>query len=320
MVLQNSEHASGCFAKMADHEKVLCEDWAVFYHTYSYAALIYELQAAVAAVLYQFPSRQSTLPRILVSDFARLPDAPALIREFRDRFSKDRMDHHPEYRAVGISAMCSLVALGPEVSTPTAFLAGFSQEDLSFTDALMKSLASCYIPQAKIKRLASEIVALSERYGLDVSKFNGRACASGKAGHLLQIFVHRSCLDEIAYAALPYGELDEARHMISDWLAGDFPTNFGQARLVANPKAFTNSDRVRMFTMSADPTFHNNRALFQESLVRLIEGALDTPALRETAIEGIAAGVLPSWVAKQESRAEVGISSGLKSWASRLHR
>ncbi|CAK0828952.1 unnamed protein product [Prorocentrum cordatum] len=319
MVLQSNEHAMRCFATMAHHEEVLCEEWAVFYHTYSYAALIYELQAAVAAVLYRFPSGQSTLPRILVSDFAQLPDAPSLIGKFREKFSKDRMDHHPEYRAVAISTMCSLVALGPEVSTPTAFLAGFSQEDLSFTDALMKSLASCYIPQAKIKRLAVDIVRLSEEYGLDVSKYGGKACASGKAGHLLQIFVHRSRLDEIAYAALPYGEIDEERHLISDWLGGDFPMNFGQARLVANPKAFTNSDRVRMFTVSADPTFHGNRAAFQEALVRLIEGALDTPALRQTAIQGIATGVLPSWVAKQEAKAEVGsTSSGLKSLASRL--
>ncbi|CAK0804963.1 unnamed protein product [Prorocentrum cordatum] len=68
MVLQNSEHATRCFATMAHHEEVLCEEWAVFYYAYLYAALIYELQAAVAAVLYQLPSVQSTLPRTLVSE------------------------------------------------------------------------------------------------------------------------------------------------------------------------------------------------------------------------------------------------------------
>ena len=50
------------------------------------------------------------------------------------------------------------------------------------------------------------IVALSEKHGLDVSQFGGKRCASGRAGHMLQIFVKRNLVDRYLYAALPYGD------------------------------------------------------------------------------------------------------------------
>lgn len=60
-----------------------------------------------------------------------------------------------------------------------------------------------------VKKLAKEIVALSEKHGLDVSQFGGKHCASGRPGHLLQIFVQRNLVDKFVYAALPYGWLTD---------------------------------------------------------------------------------------------------------------
>lgn len=46
-------HGKACFDKMIENEARLCGEWACFYHSYSYAALLFEVQAAVAAVLFR---------------------------------------------------------------------------------------------------------------------------------------------------------------------------------------------------------------------------------------------------------------------------
>lgn len=301
-ILDYHPHAQACFNEFAGNEERLCGEWAVFYHSYSFAALIYELQAAIAAALFGFPASKCTLPRILLADFAGTPDAAALVEQFKSRFKTQMLDHHPDYRAVAISVMCSLVALGPEVSTPTMFLAGFSQYDLSFVHVLHKTLSACHVPRHKIEHMATEIVALAGRYGLDVSRFGGSECESGKNGHLLQIFIRRTVLDRLAYASKPYGPLDSKRHPISSWLASDAKTNHGQARILAHPKWFLSPRYVRMFIASADPTFHERRPAFQLELVRMVNEAYSSPEIRQRAAGDILEGVVPDWWAQQEGR------------------
>jgi len=317
-VLQFNEHADMCFKRFARLEEELCGEWAVFYHSYSYAALIYELHAAVGATLFQFRSQDSTLPRLLMYDFEQLSNATSLIDEFSARFANDRMDHHPDYRAVAISAMCSLVALGPEVSTPVMFLAGFSQKDLSFSGVLEKALASCYIPRLKIKQLAADIIKLSEKYGLDVSEYGGQPCESRKNGHLLQICIKRNLLDELAYASKPYGEVDHVRQPFSDWLSSDLPMNFGQARIVAHPKFFMSPSCVRMNVASADPNFHESRPRYQEELIALIEAAYASdPKSRSAAASGISGGREPEWRSSVHARSSEILTSASASLRSR---
>ena len=48
--------------------------WAVFYHSYSAAALLYEVQAAIANVLFRFKSRFAVLPRLLYKPFPNFFD------------------------------------------------------------------------------------------------------------------------------------------------------------------------------------------------------------------------------------------------------
>jgi len=294
-ILDYHPHVKACFDEFASNEERLCGEWAVFYHSYSYSALIYELQAAIAATLFGFPASRSTLPRILLADFARTPDAAALVEQFKTRFKTQKLDHHPDYRAVAISVMCSLVALGPEVSTPTMFLAGFSQFDLSFMHVLHKTLAECHIPKHKVEQIAARVIALSEKYGLDVSRFGGKASETGRSGHMLQIFVRRSMLDRLVYSSKPYGPLDPQRHPISAWLASDAKTNHGQARILAHPKWFLSPRYVRMFMASADQRFHEQRPSFQLELVKMISEAFSPPEVRQKAAADILNGVVPDW-------------------------
>jgi len=294
-VIQNNAHAVERFAELAAYEEHNCGEWAVFYHSYSCAAIIYEVHAAVAKALFGFPSHQSPLPRLLVSDFAETPSAASLVERYNKEFVSNRRDHNPSYRKVAISTMCSLVALGPEASTPIIFMYGYSEKDISYSGVLENFLTSLLVPKKEIKKLSKSIIALSERHGLDVTQFGGKQCASGLPGHLLQIFIKRRLLDDLAYAAKPYGCLDKERHPISQWLNGDNSFNYGQARVVAHPKCFLSQKCVKMHIASADPVFHKNRARFQEELVALLSGIWKNKAAKERVATTIYGGVLPDW-------------------------
>ncbi|CAK0792546.1 unnamed protein product [Prorocentrum cordatum] len=302
-VLEHNPHARECFAKLAANEEALCDEWAAFYHSYSFAALVYEVHAAVAAVLFRFRSEFASLPRLLAGEFATMPNAKALLDRFNREFASSSKDHHPAFRKVAISAMCSLVALGPEASTPVVFVSGYSEKDLNFLSVLEGLLISCYVPKSKVKKLASSIIALSEQHGLDVSQFGGKPCESRNAGHLLQIFIKRKLVDQLAYASQPYGLLDPDRHPLSDWVNGDVNANYGQVRVLAHPKLFMSAKSVRMFVVSADPVFHRSRQKFQEELTKLLDVILGDPALRLRAATGIWGGKLPPWWTSEDQRA-----------------
>jgi hypothetical protein len=294
-VLDLFPHAKMCFGQLAENEKRLCDKFAVFYHSYSFAALIYEVQAAIAAVLFRFRSQYAPLPRLLVKDFDRLPSALHLLHKFETSFKHGQRDHDPEYRSVAISAMCSLCALGPEASPPVVFITGYSQEDMSFRGVLEKLLEACFVPADKVALLTDDILFQAEVHSLDVSQFGGAKCPSGKSGHLLQIFIERTLVDELVYASDPWGPLDATRQPISQWLDGDNNTTWGQARIVAHPKYFMSSEHVRMYVISADQSFHSKRIQFQEKLIKLLSGCLGDAKMREKAATGIYGGSLPAW-------------------------
>ncbi|CAE8686896.1 unnamed protein product, partial [Polarella glacialis] len=285
-VLTGNEHAEKCFQWFGQNEARLCGEWATFYHSYSFAALIYEVHAAVGSVLFRFRSQYATLPRILVHEFNDIPDSPTLVKRFNEDFATNKRDHHPDYRKVGLSTMCSLASTGPEACTAMVFIAGYSCKDLSFRSVLDNLLVSCYVPKAKVPKLGDEIIAMAEKHGLDVSQFGGKACKSGKAGHLLQINIKRHLVDKLCYAAKPYGPVDDERMPISEWMNSNKSFQVGQARVVAHPKYFMQANSVRMFVASADPDFHRNRQAFQSELIQKLGLILGEPSLRERAATG----------------------------------
>merc|ERR1712072_282584 len=104
-----------------------------------------------------------SLPRILVKDFNSIPDAKTLKEKFIKEFATNKRDHHPEYRKVAVSVMCSLIATGPEASPPAVFMQGYSCKDLSFRNVLENILESCYVPKERVQSLAKEVVSLAEK-------------------------------------------------------------------------------------------------------------------------------------------------------------
>ena len=298
-----NEHALECFNILLATEEKMCGEWAAFYHSYSFAALIYEVHAAVGSVLFRFRSQYGTLPRIIMHDFKDTSDAAALIQRFYEDDSKSHsMDHHPQFRKVAISAVCSLASTGPEACPATEFLEGYSCKDVAFKNVLGKLLTTCYVPKSKASKLAQDIIRLSETHGLDVSQFGGEPCKSGKSGHLLQIFVKRSLVDKLTYASLPFGYTDARRMPMADYMNKDSDFSWGQARLLCHPKYFMQANCVRMNVASADPTFHHNRQKFQSDLVEMLGGVLGEANLRKKAAKRIYGDALPSWWSSVDQR------------------
>jgi hypothetical protein len=284
-------HGKSCFDRMLSREKQLAGDWAVFYHSYSFAALLYEVQAAVASVLFRFQSQYATLPRLLKEPFNEIPDAPTLQEAFKKMTARD---HDPKFRAVGISGTSSILAHDSEAPPKAIFLHGYSCVDLSFVGVLENLLGSCGVPTSLKAPLAKEIIDVSAKNGLDVSQFKGPACKSGRAGHMLQIFIKRTLVNRYVYAAQPFGVTDHGRPDLEKYLEGAGPIT-GQVRIVPNPSVFMRGNAARMYVYSADPTFHHNRAKFQEEVIALLKPIIGTPDVRVNAAKGIYAGALPSW-------------------------
>jgi len=294
-VLENNEHARRCWEEFAKHEEKLCDEWAAFYHSFSESALLYEVQAAVAQILFDFPAQSSVLPRIQKFEFRDIPDAPTLKKQFKERFVSDQKDHHPDYRRVAISSMCSLASLGPEASPPVCFIAGYSHSDdpVPYREILETFLVGLVVskhkgaPWTEVKQLADSIIQLAERFGLGAEHYGGNKRKDRRTGHQLQLFIRRNLVDQLAYAAVPWGDVDPEHEPISKWLDGDNDLNWGQARVVCNPEHFLCPESVRMYQASADPDFHNNRPIFQAELVGLLSNWIGDSELRQAAIEAI---------------------------------
>jgi hypothetical protein len=299
----SNAHAKSCFQDLLMTEGKMCEEWAVFYHSYSFSALIYEVQAALAAVLFGFRSQNGTLPRILVKEFEKFPDASALKNSFKGvaisspsgpKNSDEYHDGKQEYMSVGLSVMCSLLAYGPEASPTADFCKGYTDSwDPDLLEALKKLFETCCVPSSKVQKLIRDIISLSEKHGLDVSAFNGQECHSQQPGHLLQICIRRDLVDKLTYASLPFGIPDEPRQPMSRFMDSNASFDFGQARVLARPEYFMEPDAVRLHTVSADPKFHANREVFQKELTELLSVILGDSSSRENAAKGIYGGVVP---------------------------
>eukprot|EP00747_Dinoflagellata_sp_TGD_P164384 gnl/TRDRNA2_/TRDRNA2_184258_c0_seq1.p1 gnl/TRDRNA2_/TRDRNA2_184258_c0~~gnl/TRDRNA2_/TRDRNA2_184258_c0_seq1.p1 ORF type:complete len:587 (+),score=135.61 gnl/TRDRNA2_/TRDRNA2_184258_c0_seq1:202-1761(+) len=298
-MVTKDKHGKKCFDDMLKNEKEFCGEWVVFYHSYSCAAILYEVQAAVAAVLFRFKAEFAGLPRILARGFKHIPDAKRMLEEFPKW--KDR-DHNPAFKAVGLCATSSLLAPDSEAPAKSVFLMGYSVGCLK--GVLEKLLESCGVPKGKVNALAKSIVALAAKHGLDTCGIpGGKKCKSGRSGHMLQIFMRREIVDKYVYPAFPYGVPDKKRDPLSKYLAdGTKGMIEGQVRITLNPDVFLRTPLARMFTFSADPTYHENRPAFIEDLIGQLKPILGDEKTRTKAAKGIFDGKPPDWWTPEDQK------------------
>lgn len=290
-IVSKDKHGTACFDEMLKNEKEFCGEWVVFYHSYSCAAILYEVQAAVGSVLFRFKAEFAGLPRILAHGFKKIPDAATMLAEFP---KWPDQDHNAAFKAVGLCATSSLLAPDSEAPAKSVFLAGYSVGCLK--GVMEKLLGSVGVPEAKVKTLAKDIIALSVKYGLDTQGIpGGKKCKSGRSGHMLQLFLRRELCDKYVYPSFPFGVPDPSRDLpLSKYLAEKAPIE-GQVRVTLNPDVFLRATYARMFTYSADPTYNKQRPTFIKELVELLEPILGDEKVRTKAAKGIFGGKPPEW-------------------------
>merc|ERR1719218_468146 len=282
-MVYKDKHGKFCFDEMLKNEKEFAGEFVVFYHSYSCAAILYEIQAAVASVLFRFKAEFAGLPRILSHGFKHIPDAARMLEEFPKW--KDQ-DHNPAFKAVGLCGTSSLLAPDSEAPAKSVFLMGYSVGNLK--GVMEKLLGSCGVPKAQVNATAKSILEAAGKHGLDTCGIpGGKKCKSGRSGHMLQIFLRRELCDKYVYPAFPFGVPDKKRDLpLSKYLADKAPIQ-GQVRITLNPDVFLRATYSRMFTFSADKTYHENRTAFMEDVVGLLAPILKDEKVRTKAAAGI---------------------------------
>merc|ERR1712217_298534 len=121
------------------------------------------------------------------------------------------------------------------------FLRGyFGGRDLGDMSKLLKDvLRICRVPESQITDAIDGILKIGDKWGLEMSRYGRRRALDVPTcpGHILQIFVHSSVVDSVAYGALPLGRPARGGVPISGWLTRQCPLD-GQARLLVHPGLF----------------------------------------------------------------------------------
>ena len=276
-------HCAACFAAMLRHEQALHADHVVFYHSYSHAHVLYEVQAVLAGVLLDAPADCAPLPRLLYRPFDGIPTVDHLLAALRPHggFSSACGDHARRYRACAVSVSTALCALRSEAPPVRCFAAGYSCTDLSFRALLTGVLAHANVPHSRVAALADAVCALAARHGLDATLYRTRgpesltAFAAAAAapprphGHMLQIFVRRAEVDHVAYDALPYGRYSGRGPVSALLTPARSDLGAGQARLFVHPELLLGPS-TRVVHYAADPAVAAQGPAFRAALRELL--------------------------------------------------
>lgn len=254
----------------------------MFYHSYSHAALIYEVQAAIGGLLSGFDSSTASLPRLIHTPFGNIASAKELLENYPSFPSRD---HEKRFREVAICATTSLLSDDPEATPRSVFLYGYSCLDVSFWDILQTVLEASGISKKNISSVAQQLVQIAAEYGLTTTYYNApsQSYILPNPGHLLQIFVRREIVDKFIYASLPYGVLDQRRMPLSQHLESSGVIS-GQVRICFHPSVFMNPEKVKMYVYHAEHQFDVDRPAFQRKLLGVLKQHLEPEILRESGL------------------------------------
>eukprot|EP01060_Flectonema_neradi_P021540 TRINITY_DN2925_c0_g3_i1.p1 TRINITY_DN2925_c0_g3~~TRINITY_DN2925_c0_g3_i1.p1 ORF type:complete len:614 (+),score=103.67 TRINITY_DN2925_c0_g3_i1:64-1842(+) len=282
-----SQHSKQCFDKMLAREYEHCGTHVVFYHSYSYAALMYETQAAIARVLYGLAPGFAALPRLLKEPYLGKPHLTTLVEQFA---SMGQQDHDPGFRQVAISVSVSLLAPSSEAPPTSVFEQGYSCSDLSFSGIMNKLFTELGLAPAQVSRVMNDVIAVGNRWNLFTNVYSGNnnhmQNVGGMTGHMIQMFIATDVVDDLAYGSHAMGVPDPPRNPLSEYLTGK-KTPDGQARVFVHPSLFLNTSKVKLYHYAADSNLHKKRIQFQDELIKALFPVLGTPSCVLRSYKGI---------------------------------
>eukprot|EP00954_Amorphochlora_amoebiformis_P030631 1394953-Amorphochlora_amoeboformis.AAC.1 len=261
-------HKEDSFFEMIDREEKFAGQFAVFYHSYSHASFIYELNSALAHVLFGFESL-NPLPRLRLAPFYTVPDAKVMQFLLEDRW---KSDGYYEFRNAGISAVTSLVSKDTEATPVDVW-------DHGYQAGCCRSVLDDLIEDLCLEGMNDQLCRLIQKYpitkdlgdvssllvGDDFGSNNEHYCKAGNLGRMLQIFIRRDVVDKFVYASHTMGHPDFRREDISEALAQNKKI-VGQVRICANPTLFLDESLVKIFAHAADPNYEKTRRDMQMEL------------------------------------------------------
>ena len=281
--IAGNAHAKESFDAMIKRETDLSGVWVTFYHSYSDAAMLYEVNAAVAVHVLKL-KHASPLPRVDCEPFLKVTKSCAEMQKMVN--ASPERDHDARFKAVGFCVATNLFS-DPEAPPVGCWAGGYSIGN-PFRDYLLNFLKHL-LPKktpTECEALAKSIIALGSKYKLGMAAY-GTAATTGTPGHYIQLMVHKSFVDTVAYASLPYGITDGPRVPLSTSMLTKGLTT-GQARIYAKPQFMTNPKNVRIFHYSAEKYFQEKRKDFQKELIALLVPYLSADAEKViTAGEGV---------------------------------
>lgn len=265
------QHTAERIQTMIDNEQHRYRDSYCFYHSYSVAHLDYELNALIATIVYDLDLEQYGEDRVYNLDFVQPPVPRASfkpftyiksIKELSNFCTGGRNNNDPNYQAVGLSVSTSIFSKGSPAPPVELFRRGYSAVNVDFT-ALMKGLlAECGFNTVNAKHIIDVLEKTAKRYNMPVGKagFDGISKKDVRAtGHMLQIFINKSIVDQYAYPSQCLGYRDGTKTMSETFKAGK--TN-GQARLYISPDLLRSPKYSRLYYYCADPHFSEKRIEF----------------------------------------------------------
>lgn len=244
-----SPHARMCLDVMLERERALCGPFCVFYHSYSFSALLYELHAVWAELYMGYNSETAPVPRIQSSAFKRFPDAESLV--FHLDSSRTLSDHDAHFRSAGIAAATNLFE-DPEMRSVLCFELGYSCLDVDYSGLLTRLLIEAFhIPNNKLEEARNLVIDVARKHKLPVSTYIQAPPYTDRVGHMLQIFIATSLVDKYAFPCLPFGRYDSSRENLSKHLSSNAAIS-GQVRICAHPLLFTDprTDTIQVFHYS----------------------------------------------------------------------
>merc|ERR1712012_991043 len=98
--------------------------------------------------------------------------------------------------------------------------------------------------------MGDAVVMVGARHGLCVHAYSSGGNATNSSdtvllGYMLQIFVHKSVVEQFAYPSQPMGI--PIKRSISDYITKDGVAADGQARILFHPNLFLDPSLVRLY-------------------------------------------------------------------------
>ena len=250
------------FKIMLEREQALHGEYIAFYHSYNFAALLYEVQGVLARVAYRLPADAPPLMRLLRAPFNIRPELSMLLEDFKGMAGQD---HNPEFRALAVAVSNSLFGGVTEAPPVSFFTSGYGGGEPPPYRRMLAGLLSALGHDSPA--LVGVLIDIGERYKLPMSAYGAAGTGGGGAasrtpildaaaapppGHMLQIFVHRDWVDTIAYPCQPMG-VRIGKGTMLEYYKKHSKKLQGQARLFVHPAVFTDETKAKVFHYAADP-------------------------------------------------------------------